>query len=67
MRPMKLRSWLRISGNILKINKVAAKWFRLNMDDILETNLYQIVPEDYAAVLKERTAEAIQDRYSGIL
>ena len=48
------------SGNILKINEVAARWFKLDMDDILETNLYQVVPEDYAAVLKEHTAEAVR-------
>ena len=47
------------TGVLLKINEVAAKWFHMNMDDILETNLYQIVPEDYAAALKEEVSKAI--------
>jgi PAS domain S-box-containing protein len=47
-------------GVILKINEVAAKWFHMNMDDIIETNLYQIVPENYATALKERISEIIE-------
>ena len=48
------------TGVILKLNEVAAKWFHMNMDDILETNLYQIVPEDYAAALKEQVSKAVR-------
>ena len=53
------------SGMILKINEVAAKWFHMNMDDIMETNLYQIIQEDYAAALKEQVSKAIQGGIPG--
>jgi PAS domain S-box-containing protein len=53
------------TGIILKINEVAAKWLHINMDDILETNLFQIIPEDYAAALKEQINKAIQGGIPG--
>lgn len=49
-----------VTGCILKINEVAAKWFRMNMDDIMETNLYDIIPGSYGSVLKEKTVSAVQ-------
>ncbi|MEI6292720.1 MAG: PAS domain S-box protein [Methanomicrobiales archaeon] len=49
------------TGVILKINEVAAKWFHMNMDDILETNVFHIVPDDYAAALQERTSDAVKN------
>jgi PAS domain S-box-containing protein len=53
------------TGIILKINEVAAKWFHMNMDDIMETNLYQIVPEDYADALKEQVNKVVQGGIPG--
>ncbi len=55
------------TGIILKLNEVAAKWFHMNMDDVLETNLYQIVPEDYAAALKEQVNKAVRGGTRGLL
>ena len=47
-------------GRILKINAVAANWVGVNLDDAQDQNLYTLVEEPYARLLRENVRAAIE-------